>query len=304
MTEQKQTVGFIGLGRMGLAMTERLIEQGHAVVATDVDAAARSAAASLGATVQPDITRLVAHLPKPSVVWVMVPSQFVDDVLAELIEDLAPESIVIDGGNSAYGDSRRRHHELSQQQIHFLDCGTSGGVEGARHGASLMVGGETAIYEVVEWLFATLGLEDGYAHVGNPGAGHFVKAVHNAIEYGMMGALAEGMAHLDASAEEFDLSMSDVLKPYAHGSIIASRLLDWLAEGYTEGLVDEISGCVPVGETEAKMKYLRDRGTLPVLAAAIAQREASREVPSRTGQYISTMRYKFGGHQPAERSDA
>ena len=293
-------IGFIGLGRMGLAMVEHLVEQGHTVHATDIDAAARSAAASIGATVHLDISRLVTHVPTPSIIWVMVPSQFVDAVLSELTEQLAPGSPIIDGGNSAYGESRRRHHELSQAQIEFLDCGTSGGVAGARHGASLMVGGETAVYEAVEWLFAALATKDGYAHVGNPGAGHFVKAVHNAIEYGMMGALAEGMAHLDERADEFDLSLPDVLLPYAHGSIITSRLLDWLAEGYAEGMVDDISGCVPVGETEEKMKYLRDHGDFPVLAAAIAQRQSTRTQPSRTGQYLSTMRYKFGGHAPAQ----
>ena len=306
MNEQtaQKTIGFIGLGRMGLAMTERLLELGYAVKATDVAAAARSAAAASGVDVYSDTVRMLAQLPRPSIVWIMVPSKFVDSVLAELMTDLAPGSIVIDGGNSAYGDSRRRHHELAQKQIKFLDCGTSGGVEGARTGASLMVGGEAAVYEEVKWLFAALAIENGYARVGNPGAGHFVKTVHNAIEYGMMGALAEGMAHLDERADEFDLSIPDVLKPYVHGSIISSRLLDWLAEGYRSGIVDDISGCVPVGETEEKMKYIRDHGDMPVLAAAVAQRISSREQPSRMGKYISTMRYQFGGHQPAERPEA
>lgn len=303
MSEQARTVGFIGLGRMGLAMVEHLLEQGCVVHATDVDAAARSAAASAGATVHPDTVRLVAELPTPSLLWVMVPSQFVDDVLAELRGVVSPESIIIDGGNSGYGDSRRRHQELAKAGVRFLDCGTSGGVEGARHGASLMVGGDAETFASVEWLFAALATEQGYARVGGPGAGHFVKAVHNGIEYGMMGALAEGVAYLDERAEEFELSVPETFKPYAHGSIISSRLLDWLVEGYAEGLPDDIAGTVPVGETEQKMQYLCDNGDLPILAAAIKQRQATRELPTRTGQYLSTMRYKFGGHKPAVRKD-
>ena len=303
MTEQARTVGFIGLGRMGLAMVERLLEQGYMVHATDVDAAARGAAASAGATVYPDITRLVTEAPSPSLLWVMVPSQFVDNVLAELREVVSPESVIIDGGNSAYGDSRRRHQELARDGVRFLDCGTSGGVEGARHGASLMIGGDAETFASVEWLFAALSIEQGYARVGGPGAGHFVKAVHNGIEYGMMGALAEGIAYLDERADEFELSVPETLKPYAHGSIISSRLLDWLVAGYTEGLPDSISGTVPVGETEQKMRYLCDNGNLPILAAAIKQRQATRELPTRAGQYLSTMRYKFGGHKPAATKD-
>ena len=302
-TQYEQTVGFIGLGRMGLAMTQRLHEQGIRVVATDVDAAARSAAATAGLTVAEDIAALVKELPQPSVIWVMVPSQFVQSVLDELTPQLAAESVIIDGGNSDYRDSLQRYQQLQTQGLHWLDCGTSGGVEGARNGASLMVGGESVVYRAVEWVFAALGTPEGYARVGGPSAGHFVKAVHNGIEYGMMGALAEGLALLEARQSEFGLDIPAIFGPYKHGSIISSRLLNWLVEGYREGLSDRVGGTVPVGETEHKMEHLVTLGDLPVLQAAIAQRRASREQPSRTGQHLSTMRYKFGGHAPAPRAD-
>lgn len=296
-------VGMIGLGRMGAAMTERLIEQGIIVHATDVDESARAEVASFGATVYESATTLVSSLPMPAVVWVMVPAQFVDAVLEEIVPILPPDSIVIDGGNSAYQDSVSRHSRLLEKQIHFLDCGTSGGVEGARHGASLMIGGDKAAYEQVEPLFAALAIANGYARVGGPGAGHFVKAVHNGIEYGMMGALAEGVALLEAQQDEFGIEIESVLKPYAHGSIIAGRLMDWLVSGYQAGLPQQISGEVPTGETEAKMKHLTTLGNMPVLEAAIEQRQQTRVTPSRTGTYIATLRNEFGGHSTIPKTD-
>ena len=289
-------IGMIGLGRMGAAMVERLLEQGASVYATDVDESARAQAAAIGAEVFDSAAALVAGLPAQSTVWVMVPAQFVDAVLDEILPALTAGSIVIDGGNSAYQDSRIRHVRLAEQGIHFLDCGTSGGVEGARTGASLMIGGEMAAYEKVEPLFALLATKNGYARVGGPGAGHFVKAVHNGIEYGMMGALAEGMALLDEQQEEFALDVAAVFKPYANGSIIAGRLMDWLVSGYQKGLPDSISGEVPVGETEVKMQHLTTLGALPILQASIEQRQQTRTTPSRTGKYIATLRNEFGGH--------
>ena len=303
-TQYEKIVGFIGLGRMGLAMTTRLQERGIKVVATDVDASARKVADSQGIEVCDTTEELLSVLPAPSVLWIMVPSQFVSSVIEELLPLLSSGSVVIDGGNSDYRDSLERHRELSALGINFFDCGTSGGVEGARHGASLMIGGGGEVFRSIEWLFAALATEQGYARVGGPGSGHFVKAVHNGIEYGMMGAMAEGLALLEAHQEKFDIDVTATFDPYEHGSIISSRLLSWLAEGYREGLSDRVGGDVPIGETEHKMEHLTNLGAMPILRAAIEQRRISREQPSRTGQHLSTMRYKFGGHQPSEWSNS
>lgn len=300
--DTQHAVGLIGLGRMGMAMAERLLEKGYQVVATDVDEAARSAAAEHGADAYASVAELAEHLPAGSPVWLMVPAQFVDDVLGELQDVVPAGTTIIDGGNSDYRESRRRHERLSESGLHFIDCGTSGGVEGARHGASLMAGGRADVFAEHEHLFATLATKNGYALVGGPGAGHFVKAVHNGIEYGMMGAMAEGIALLHEHEDEFGIELDEVFKPYEHGSIISSRLLSWLIAGKQKGLLAEVSGEVPVGETEAKMQYLTSLGSLPVLEAALAQRKQTRVEPSKTGQYIAIMRAEFGGHAtlPAE----
>lgn len=297
-TKKNKNIAFIGLGRMGIAMVERLLEYGYQVHVTDVDASAREKAGRLGATVYQDSVGLVSGMPEMSLVWIMVPAQFVDEVIKSVQDKLPMSSTIVDGGNSDYRESKRRHQELRAKSIHFLDCGTSGGVEGARQGASLMVGGEKEVFTAHEDVFKTLATKDGYALVGDAGAGHFVKAVHNAIEYGMMGALAEGFALLESSKEEFGIKVDEVVKPYANGSIISSRLLDWLISGYKEGMLDEVTGVVPVGETENKMKHLTELGNMFVLDASIEQRISTRKEPARVGKYISIMRYKFGGHKP------
>lgn len=291
------TLGLIGLGRMGLNMAARLSEQGIAVVGIDADVAARAAAADAGVYIVDDVHRLIAALPSPRVVWLMVPSRYVDEVLESLTPHLASGDVVIDGGNSFYKDSLRRHGELSVRGIRFLDVGTSGGVSGARRGASIMVGGDAETFAFVEPLFVALATKDGYAHVGGPGAGHFVKMVHNGIEYGMMGAIAEGMGVLNQHAAEFDINLREVLKPYEHESIIASKLVTWLRQAYDEGQVDAIVGEVPRGETESEMEHITTIGEVPVLEAALEQRRATRQQPSYVGKLIAAMRNQFGGHR-------
>jgi 6-phosphogluconate dehydrogenase len=292
-----QTLGLIGLGRMGLNMAARLTEQGIAVVGVDAEIAARAAAADAGVRIVPGIQELLAALPTPSVVWIMVPSRYVDDVLASLVPLLITGDVVIDGGNSFYKDSLRRHGELSARGIRFLDVGTSGGVSGARNGAAIMVGGEVETFLLVEPLFATLAAPGGYARVGGPGAGHFVKMVHNGIEYGMMGAIAEGMGVLKEHAAEFDISLTEVLKPYEHESVISGKLMMWLRQAYEEGQVEGIAGEVPRGETESEMEYITTIGEVPVLEAALEQRRATRVEPSYVGKLIAAMRNQFGGHR-------
>ena len=227
----------------------------------------------------------------------MVPSKFVDDVLTEIIPQLSAGDIIIDGGNSFFKDTLRRNEELKKHDIHYVDCGTSGGVQGARHGASLMVGGDEEVVSRIKEIFETLAATNAYAHVGKTGAGHFVKMVHNGIEYGMMGALAEGMSFIEDHKADFDIRVNEVLKPYQHGSVIESSLMNWLADSYQiEGHLESIAGIVPQGETEPEMEFIAEHGKTKILQAALEQRKETRQESSRIGTLISAMRNQFGGH--------
>ncbi len=294
-------LGFIGLGRMGLNMATHLVEQGYRVVGTDPSAEAQEAARTAGVEVVAEYAALAAAVAAPRVVWLMVPSKFVDSVLETLLPLLQPGDTIIDGGNSFYKDSLRRHAQLAEKEIHFLDVGTSGGMEGARYGASLMIGGDAELFATHEHIFKTLAAEDGYARVGNAGAGHFVKMVHNGIEYGMMGAVAEGITVLHEHEQEFGIDLKAVFRPYEHESIITSKLVTWLREAYDEGQIDAIKGEVPTGETEVEMEHITTIGDVRVLQAALAQRRETREQPSYLGKLVAAMRNQFGGHKTIEK---
>src|SRR3989344_6733380 len=220
-------LGFIGLGRMGLNMVFNLVDNKHQVVAYNRSPDPVAEAAKYGAIPAHSLQELIDKLPSPKIVWIMIKSgQPVDDMIAQLVPLLQKEDIIIDGGNSYFEDSKRRYAELKKKGIHFLDCGTSGGMEGARHGACMMIGGEKEIFQKVEVLFKDMCVKDGYGYMGSTGAGHFVKMVHNGIEYGMMGAIAEGMQAIKDSS--LNINPHQATKVYAHGSIISSRLVDWL----------------------------------------------------------------------------
>lgn len=293
----QQEIGFVGLGRMGLNMTTHLVEEGYRVVGYNRSDTPRAEAEKVGIEVVSSLANLVSALPTPRVVWLMVPNSAVDTVLAELTPLLASGDTVIDGGNSFYKDSIRRHTELKTKDLNFLDSGTSGGMQGARYGASIMVGGNADVFSKHEHIFKALAAEDGYARVGNKGAGHFVKMIHNGIEYGMMGAIAEGMTVLHEHEAEFGIDLRAVLKPYEHESIITSKLVSWLREAYEEGQIDAIKGEVPQGETEFEMEHITTLGDVKVLEAALAQRKQTREQESYLGKLVAAMRNQFGGHK-------
>ncbi len=294
---QKELI-FIGLGRMGAAMTEHLIEKGYVVHGFDVSAEARAAATEFGVDVHDSISDVISSMEGRKVVWMMVPAKFVDDVLNEVTTQLAKGDIVIDGGNTFFKETLARAEATKAKGIHYVDCGTSGGVDGARHGASLMVGGDAVVVSEIEHIFTTLAAPDGYGHVGRSGAGHFVKMVHNGIEYGMMGAIAEGVNFIESEQPDLQIDVQTALKPYENGSIISSSLMGWLADSFaTEGYLEQIAGEVPKGETEMEMEYIVEQSKTPVLNAALEQRKATRTQPSRTGTFISAMRNQFGGHK-------
>lgn len=295
-TDMPHEIGFIGLGRMGLNMATLLVEKGYRVVGFDPNPEAQKQAHDNGIEAVPNYHILMTTLHKPKVIWIMVPSKIVDSIIGDLVSLLEPGDTIIDGGNSFYKDSIRRHTQLKEKGIHFLDCGTSGGMDGARHGASIMVGGSKEVFAIHEHIFKALAAKDGYALVGKEGAGHFVKMIHNGIEYGMMGAIAEGVAVLHEHKEQFGIDLKNVFKPYEHESIITSKLVSWLRQAYDQGQIDMVAGVVPVGETEEEMEHITTLGDVKVLQAALSQRQATREKESYIGKLIAAMRNQFGGH--------
>ena len=291
-------IGYIGLGKMGFNMVGRLLEKGYRVTVFDTNEHAVEDTARLGAEPAVSIEGLAGRLEPPRLLWLMVPHNVVDGVLEALIPSLASGDIVVDGGNSYYKDSMRRAGDLAKKGIEFLDVGVSGGPAGARSGACIMAGGKKEVFERHEQLFLDLAVPHGYGYMGNHGAGHFVKMVHNGIEYGMMQALAEGFSLMKFSP--FKLTLTKVAGLYDHGSVITSRLTGWLRkafEEYGEDL-DVISGSVAQsGEGMWTVEAGREYGVrTPIFEGAVDFRTASSAHPSYAGQVIAALRNQFGKH--------
>jgi len=291
-------IGYIGLGKMGKGMVMHLLERGWEVAAYNRSPEPVAEVAAAGAIGAESLGELTRQLPSPRLVWLMVPHKAVDGVLKELVPLLSPGDTVIDGGNSNYKESMRRAGELEEKHIHFMDAGVSGGPSGARSGASTMVGGEKEQFETHEQLFRDISVPDGYGYMGAAGAGHFVKMVHNGIEYGMMQAIAEGFAVMKASPLRPDLRK--VVSVYQHGTVIESRLIDWLADAYRQEGEDlkEISGAVAhSGEGLWTVEAAKELGIpVPVIEQALRFRMDSETNPNYTGQIVSALRNQFGGH--------
>jgi 6-phosphogluconate dehydrogenase len=294
---EKLKIGFIGLGRMGSNMVFNLLDHKYEVVVYNRTQEKMAEPVQAGAVGASSISELVKLLPEKKVIWLMVNAgEALDAVLAELTPLLKEGDIVVDGGNSYYKDSQKRYADLKKLGISYMDCGTSGGMGGARNGACLMIGGDRESFDYIKNVFADLAIPDGFAYLGNSGAGHFVKMVHNGIEYGMMSALGEGFEAIKNSPLNVDLK--EVAKVYSHGSIVESKLMQWLADSFNEeGYLDAISGNVPKGETEEEMKKLLAEADMPSLVNALKVREDSRTTPSYAGKLISAMRNRFGGHK-------
>ena len=298
MEDMNKELAFIGLGKMGAGMSARLVEQDFVVHGYDVDEKKRTKSTQDGVKTYPSLIKTIEALPKgEKVIWLMIPPRFVDEVIVKLIPLLKSGDTIIDGGNSFFQETIRRNTDLDDSGIEYIDCGTSGGVTGARHGASLMIGASDEAFQKNEHIFTALASQNGYGHVGEVGAGHFVKMVHTGIEYGMMGAIAEGVNVLDEHKEGLKIDISEALKPFEHGSIIESNLISWLAGAYkTEGFLEHIADSVPIGETEMEMEYLIEHEDVLVLDAAVTQRKKARDVPTFIGTLIAAMRNQFGGH--------
>ena len=294
-------IGMVGLGKMGANMTTRLLRGGHEVVATDLNEDAIAGAVEDGAQGATDLEALVAALDGPRTVWVMVPAGAPTDQTVSALGDLLSDGdIVIDGGNSNYKETMRRGVELAERGIHYVDVGTSGGVWGLSEGYSMMVGGADAAVAHIQPILETLapGPELGWGHVGPSGAGHFVKMVHNGIEYGMMQAFAEGF-ELMSRKEEFGFDLHQIAEIWRHGSVVRSWLLDLTAEALDENPdLDGIAAWVP-DSGEGRWTVLEGvelNVALPVITLALQRRFRSRTDDPFGDKLLSAMRNKFGGH--------
>ena len=293
-------LGMVGLGRMGANMAERLVRGGHAGTGFDPGAAAREQAAARGIGAAASRAELVAALPAPRAVGLMVPAGAVDATLAELRPLLAPGDTVVDGGNSNYKDTVRRAGELREHGLHYVDSGTSGGVWGLQEGYSLMIGGDEAAVERLRPIFETLApaAERGWGRVGPSGSGHFTKMIHNGIEYGMMQAYAEGFAILGRKAE-FGLDLHQIAQIWRHGSVVRSWLLDLSADAL--GKNPSLQGIAPYVEDSGEGRWTVAEAidldvSAPVITASLMERLRSREKDSFADKLLAAMRNEFGGH--------
>ena len=291
-------IGYIGLGKMGLNMVTLMLEKGHSVVAFNLSPEPIQKAVELGAVGAESLEDLSNKLTETRVFWLMVPHGAVDSVLADLSQHLREGDVVIDGGNSFYKDSMRRGADLAKSDVSYLDAGISGGPEGARNGASVMVGGSKEHFDRLEQLFADISVENGYAYIGKSGAGHFVKMVHNGIEYGMMQAIAEGFDVMRKS--EFDLDFREVMKPYKNGSVISSSLVNWLDDAFEEygNDLEKISDKAShLGEGQWTVETAEELGIpVKVIKESLQARIDSQSNPNFQARLISAMRGEFGGH--------
>lgn len=300
-------IGYIGLGKMGLNMVTRMIEKGHTVVAYNRSPEPVQEAIKIGAEGANTIDELIQKLDSTKedgrIIWIMVSWQAVDQILEQLIPHLNNKDLIIDGGNSPYFETVKRAKLLQEKNIQFMDIGTSGGPNGARNGACLMIGGEKEAFLKNKNLFADLAKENAYGYFGTHGAGHFVKMVHNGIEYGMMQAIGEGFEVMKKS--EFNLDLSEITRVYNNGSVIESRLVGWLNEAYSKygENLDSISGEVShSGEGEWTVKAAEELNVpVTVIKESLEFRKNSTGNPSYTGKVVSALRNMFGGHDVAEK---
>jgi 6-phosphogluconate dehydrogenase len=290
-------LAMIGLGKMGYNMTLRLLQGGHEVVAVDRNLDVARELAGKGAIFAESVADAVGKMQAPRIAWVMVPSQVTDAVINELGERLSKGDVLIDGGNSNWHDSRARAERLAKKGIQWCDAGTSGGVWGLKNGYCMMVGGAPETVKLCEPIFRTLAPENGYAHVGAAGAGHYVKMVHNGIEYGLMQAYAEGFEIMKTSP--YGLDLHEIASIWGHGSVVRSWLLELLEDALAKDAdLKAIKGWVEdSGEGRWTVQASIDQNVpAPVITLSLQTRFRSRQEESFTAKILAALRNEFGGH--------
>lgn len=293
-------LAMVGLGRMGMNMARRLLRGGHEVVAFNRSPDKTDLMGEEGAIGAYSLPQVVEKLASPRVVWMMLPAgEIIDEHLDQLRELLEPGDIVIDGANTYYKDDMRRSRSLAERGIHFLDAGVSGGIWGLKIGYCLMIGGEEAIYGKLSSVFKTLAPAEGFLYCGSAGAGHFVKMVHNGIEYGMMQAYGEGFQLLEASPYAATLNYGDIAHLWNRGSVVRSWLLELAEDAFREDpKLDEITGYVEdSGEGRWTVQQAVETGVpVPVMALSLFQRFRSRQRDPFADRVLAALRREFGGH--------
>lgn len=301
----RKQIGIVGLGKMGANVARRLLEAGWEVVGYNRTYTVAESMSTDGLIPAASLSDLIGRLEGPRVIWLMLPAgEAVETVLfggegqPGLVDLTAASDLIIDAGNSYFQDTASRAERLAKRERSFMDVGVSGGPGGARNGACLMIGGEQQYYEMLHELWHDLSIDDSYQYFPGIGAGHFAKMVHNGIEYGMMQAIAEGFEVLKRSS--FNYNLMDVAKIYNHGSVIESRLIGWLKQGYEQygQELDAISSAVAAsGEGEWTAKTANELNIpVPIIESSVEFRRQSIDNPSYTGKVLSLLRNQFGGH--------
>ncbi|WP_413527577.1 phosphogluconate dehydrogenase (NAD(+)-dependent, decarboxylating) [Marinilactibacillus psychrotolerans] len=291
-------LAILGLGKMGFNLMQNLLDHKHEVVAFDIDHNLVEQAEAVGAKGATSIQKVFKQLDGKKIIWMMVPA---GEITEKLIVDLKPylseEDILIDGGNSNYKDTVKRYHDLKNKGISYIDVGTSGGMEGAREGACTMIGGDKEVFDQIEPIFKDISVENGYLYTGESGSGHFLKMVHNGVEYGMMQAMSEGFDILEKSTYDFD--HEKVARVWNNGSVIRSWLMELMESAFSKDpKLDKIRGIVHAsGEGKWTVETALELETAaPVIALSLMMRNRSLESDSFSGKVVASLRNQFGGH--------
>jgi 6-phosphogluconate dehydrogenase len=295
---EKMQIGMIGLGKMGGQMVQRLLGGGHSVVVYDRNPEPVKELEKAGAMGSASLSELIKKLPAPKIVWCMVPSgEITRKTIQSVAAELSAGDIVIDGGNSNYKDSKANAKELSEKKIHFLDVGTSGGIWGLKNGYCLMIGGEEQVFRTVEPIFKTLAPKDGYLYTGPNGSGHYVKMIHNGIEYALLQAYGEGFAIMKAS--EYDIDFAKVSHLWNQGSVVRSWLLELAESAFSKNA--DLTGIAGYVEDSGEGRWtvaeaIEKNVPAPVITLSLLERLHSREKESYSAKVIAALRNEFGGH--------
>lgn len=293
-----QQIAMIGLGKMGFNLALNLQQNGLDVFAFDTDEQLRNEIAKQNIVTANSLKETCNKFAAQKIIWLMVPSgETVDKVIAELLPHLHPNDIIIDGGNSFYKDSIRRYNYLKEKEINFLDCGTSGGKEGALNGACTMIGGDENVYASIKNVFGKISVENGSLYVGKPGSGHFVKMIHNGIEYGMMQSIAEGFEVLQKS--DYDIDFEKVATLFNNGSVIRGWLMELTQNAFAkDAQLESIKGVMhSSGEGKWTLETALDMGiSTPVIALSVMMRYRSQMEDTFSGKIVAALRNEFGGH--------